>query len=953
MDSTPPLALDRFFRSTRHIVELDRPAQDRVFAALKKLADEQMRTDLGACLRTADCMQSLAEHTRLPEHAALALLALANARSIGQGEFQQALALYDQAAGLYHAAGLTLLEAQAQIGRVSVLAILGRYHEALASARWALAVFEQHGERFQQARLTVNLATIYGRMGQDGESLTLFEQAQEIYHRLGEENEPHWLRLELNRAVALRNLGRFDEALQVGQSARERFTRLGMTVAAARAQQGVAVTCLVIGRYNEALDMLEDTREILAADGRVRDALLVELFLTDCLLQLRRFPDVLEKTSRLRAAFQGLGAGSDAGQAILNEAAAQAGLGRYTEAQSALVDALQIFQAAANALAVAHANLQRSAVFLSQNLPQAALELARACEDVYHRLELPVWQARACLLAARAALAIDMDQLAREALQRALEIGEAHHLPTLIYPAHQLAGELAIRQGLPEQGLASLETAIDNLEQLCGRLMVEYRAGFLEDKERLYEDAVDLSLQLTRPVHGLMLAERAKSRALLDLLAHHLDLGLSPRSPADQPLVDELLRLRQERDHLYRRWEGGEGYGQRGESAALQDFQVTVEARVQELEQRITSLWHRLLVRNADYARDAALWQVRAEPVQDVLSEDTRLVEYFVVHGRLIAFLVSPQAVQVFRLPVSIADVQRLLQMLWLNLRSVPLDHDRRRIAALEANARGLLSRLYQACHAPLVEALAGANRLIIVPHGALHYLPFQALHDGTAYLLERCEISYLPGSSLLRYLHGRPASLEQPNDLLAVGCSFQSRLPFAVSEATEIAGLWPGRLLVERQATLAAVRQAAQSCRILHLAAHGDFRPDNPLFSGLALHDGWLTTLDIFNLRLQAALVTLSACQTGRSVVGGGDELLGLMRAFLAAGAVSLVSTLWAVEDHSTARLMHTFYRQLADGAARGAALRSAQLGLLRTVEYQHPYFWSAFFLVGEAGPL
>ena len=142
-------------------------------------------------------------------------------------------------------------------------------------------------------------------------------------------------------------------------------------------------------------------------------------------------------------------------------------------------------------------------------------------------------------------------------------------------------------------------------------------------------------------------------------------------------------------------------------------------------------------------------------------------------------------------------------------------------------------------------------------------------------------------------------------------------------------------------------------------LAAHGSFRADNPLFSGLALADGWLTTLDIFNLRLHASLVTLSACETGRSVVAGGDELLGLMRAFLYAGATSLVLSQWVVDDRSTARLMERFYTHLANGQSKGAALRLAQLAFLGEgssevvfpAAYSHPYFWAPFFLVGDSG--
>lgn len=162
----------------------------------------------------------------------------------------------------------------------------------------------------------------------------------------------------------------------------------------------------------------------------------------------------------------------------------------------------------------------------------------------------------------------------------------------------------------------------------------------------------------------------------------------------------------------------------------------------------------------------------------------------------------------------------------------------------------------------------------------------------------------------------------------------------------------------MEDAASLGGIKAAAPDCRVLHLATHGDFRPDNPLFSGLALADGWLTTLDIFSLRLNASLVTLSACQTGRNVVAGGDELLGLMRALLYAGASSVVLSYWAVEDQSTARLMADFYSHLAGGSAKGAALRAAQQRFAADpdealAQYRHPYYWAPFFMVGETGAL
>ncbi|MCP4519390.1 MAG: CHAT domain-containing protein, partial [Delftia sp.] len=263
-----------------------------------------------------------------------------------------------------------------------------------------------------------------------------------------------------------------------------------------------------------------------------------------------------------------------------------------------------------------------------------------------------------------------------------------------------------------------------------------------------------------------------------------------------------------------------------------------------------------------------------------------------------------------------LASVRQLMQFLLRNLAAAPRSKPGQ-VPGLAANVRGLLQQLYELLVAPLYDALAPYPQLIVVPHGPLHYLPLHALHDGQSFLLERHAISYLPGASLLRYCtQARPAASGD----LVLGHSYGGVLPNAPREAEAVAAILDGQIVLEDAAALDRLRETAPDCRILHLAAHGDFRPDNPLFSGLALSDGWLTTLDIFNLPLKASLVTLSACQTGRNVVGGGDELLGLMRAFLCAGAASLLLSLWAVEDRSTAQFMETFYTKLTAGQSKGA---------------------------------
>ncbi len=760
--------------------------------------------------------------------------------------------------------------------------------------------------------------------------------------------------VQQNRAIALRNLGRFEASLQASHAAWEGLNELGQQVEAARARQNLALTYFVLGRYNEALEHLDEVRDVFLADGRRRDAMLVELFISDCLLQLRRFNDVLEKCRRVRSWFAELGTRRVVAQAIVNEAVAYAKLGRYPQALDSLAEARLIFEEEGNTAWVTSTDLETAAVLLQQGRYEDSLALAQECAAVFETQSLPVEEAQARLVAARAALALGRHDQANRLATQALAIGKGRNVPTLIYQGHHLLGALSAARGDLPGALAALDRAIEAVERLRGRLMVEFRVGFLEDKEAIYEDAVGLCLDLDQPLRGLEYAERAKSRALFDLLAYRLDLSIQARNTTDRPIVEELTRLRAKRDRLYRRWESEADSGQRGWTSSPGD-RGQAQQEVLALEKRITELWHKLLIHNADYAREAALWTVRTEPVQPYLPSDSTLVEFFIAHGQLIVFLVTGEGVQARRLTVDLARIQTLTQLLWLNLKAVPKSSPDR-VSDLAANAQGLLGQLYKLLMAPLAGELRAFRRLIIVPHGPLHYLPFHALHDGTSFLLERHEISYLPGASFLRYCQEAPLA---NSGLLAIGHTLDGRLPHTAQEARAVARLFNGRALLEDQATLTEVQRRISQPRTLHIAAHGDFRSDNPLFSGLALADGWLTTLDIFNLRLRASLVTLSACQTGRNVVGGGDELLGLMRAFLSAGAASLVLTYWAVEDRSTAQLMETFYRKLAVGWTKGAALRHAQLGLARARDdqngaaYDHPYFWAPFFLVGDSGPL
>jgi CHAT domain-containing protein len=259
---------------------------------------------------------------------------------------------------------------------------------------------------------------------------------------------------------------------------------------------------------------------------------------------------------------------------------------------------------------------------------------------------------------------------------------------------------------------------------------------------------------------------------------------------------------------------------------------------------------------------------------------------------------------------------------------------------------------------APVASLLPSSwGYLTIVPYGPLHKLPFHALHDGSQFLIERCQINYLPASNILLHLRTCPVETQTATKPpLVFGYSRKGHLQRALDEAQALAALLGGRCYLEENATIAQLIDEAPGSPIIHLATHGESRLDAPNFSYVSLADGKLTALDAFPLNLEGCeLVTLSGCETGLSISSGGDEQIGLGRAFLAAGAFSLVMSLWPVEDNATNELMQRFYQHLLCGESKIQALCAAQCSLLHETSsaYSHPYFWAAFRLVGDIGPL
>jgi CHAT domain-containing protein len=248
-------------------------------------------------------------------------------------------------------------------------------------------------------------------------------------------------------------------------------------------------------------------------------------------------------------------------------------------------------------------------------------------------------------------------------------------------------------------------------------------------------------------------------------------------------------------------------------------------------------------------------------------------------------------------------------------------------------------------------------KELLIVPHDALHYLPFQALMPAPGhYLLQQVPLHYYSSASLMQFTRAKEQT-GIPTFFALGNPDFQDpmlSLRYAEREARGIAALFPETALVTgKAATKATSREEIRRHTVLHFATHAEFDEADPLGSSLLLaatggEEGRLEVQEIFGLDLHASLVVLSACETALGKLTRGDELTGLTRAFIYAGTPSVITTLWQVNDRAAFELMQQFYRHLKAGEEKAEALRHAQLAML--ARHPRPYYWAAYQLFGEA---
>ncbi len=825
---------------------------------------------------------------------------------------------------------------------VQCLIHLGRYDRAFAWAGAARDAFRRLGDRLRLARVELNAGSILARQDRFEEALEHYRSAYQEFLHAG---EPQDVGISLrNIAVCLQDLSRFTDALQAYRRARDYCRQQDLPLIALEVDYNIAYLHYLRGEYTRALRLFEIGRK---NSERLQDRhhmALCDLDQSEILLELNLVDEAARLAERGFEGFDGLDMQYEAAKALTNRAIALSRRGRDEAALELLARARETFIGENNLVWAAMIDLYRSQALSAQGHGARASALAKRALATFSSTALDNKTALCEILLARLELAAGAPEKARERCRSALLKLRPINLPALEQRAWVLTGQAEEVLSDRRAATAAYRRAESTLEQLRGHLRTdELKISFFKDKLEVYESLFWLELQgktsdtALRDAFGH--AEKAKSRSLAELIAFRAQT-LPAKSAGQGRLVERLRDLRQELRGIYRQIDQKQS---RDGSRSCRQVEK-LRARCRRREERLLRALREVQAKDSEYSSLQQGTIIDLDTIRAALPEDTALLEFFFARGHVFACVLRREKLEILPLCAT-RRVRKLQRLLRFQLAKQLLG--RQRAGAMGDHMTGTTRNYLGALYDQLVEPLShhlGVRHLVIVPHGFLHYLPFHALFDGTRYLIDRCSISYAPSASVYHLCSIKETACEDRALVLGVD---DERAPLIREEALAVAGALPGaRLLLGEEASEENLKHHAKRCRIVHLATHGVFRRDNPMFSSLQLGTSRLSLFDLYDLELDAELVVLSGCGTGLSAVMGADELVGLTRGLLYAGARSVLVTLWDVNDASTASFMSSFYRQLRQDPRPARALRRAACELCESEP--HPFYWAPFVLMG-----
>lgn len=918
------LAIQLCEKPTRHaqleLLRLGGSSLDSNLAKLLELAGGLVRHDPGRARTIAQITVDLSE-TIAPHLIPQANYLQAQTYAVN-GQFQEALTFIESAHNGYLALRQQLPALRTNLGRMNVLGELGRHQEALSVGEQTIEALQNNDEPNAQVLTTLvqqNRGICYRRVGQYEQALQAYQAAESGMHTLqmlGPLGE-----VRNNRGLILMHLGRvgeaiiaFEAAIQVAEETNNKVLHVSASI-----NQGEAY--LQLGQYTLSLDALNRAKALSEQIEAQTNHHFIALHRADVYQALNLYREATDDYQRANEAFKQSGMGHYQARALWGMGAALSAQSKPAEAGAVLEEAITHFEQADNVPMVCGVLLEQSALHALQGQVELARQTAERALGLVRGQGWPVQEVYAHIRLADLAMP-DLPAVAKH-LASAETLAQNLVFPQLHYRLIQRVGHLRWQEGREDEAEILLNQAVKGIEQMRGTVAHEaMRVSFLRDKITAYEDLLQFYLSRQQWQEAFRVAERAKSRTLAELLAGMTDSFYES---------EEITTLQAELNAIYNQFL----------TTSVEDNRHDLQSRAIEIEQTIRRL-HLQSPKQGDPLIEALPADIQW-PDNDVTT-----IAFHVISDEIMAFVVIEGELTVHRQLCSVQTVQGLLQRLniqWDRFRAAE-QFIQRHITVLERSVKRVLGALYEALLAPFMPKLLADNeKLTIIPHGIVHQVPIHALWDGEQYLLDSFEIVYAPSAMVSRLCAERETD---PAGMATIMGVVDELIPDVAVEVQAIANQTAhANPLLNEEATIKALKQKASESSILHIACHGVFRADNPMFSALKLHDGWLTATEAMQLDLPGSLVTLSACESGVSEVMAGDELLGLTRAFLSAGASTLVVSLWLVQDSTTINLMADWYRGLNQGASRASALRQAQINLRK--QYPHPYYWAPFVVIGR----
>lgn len=605
--------------------------------------------------------------------------------------------------------------------------------------------------------------------------------------------------------------------------------------------------------------------------------------------------------------------------------------GRFNKARNMFTKAMEIDLKTnfTQGLAYDYANI--GLVFESMHRPNDARENLSKALKISRQIQDPLNEAKSLLALGRIHLRTKKLENAEKLLSEGLALCDRLNMTDWSWKFRLQLGRLERRRDKLQDALAHFNAGIEIVEPQGPAVRVAKSGPKLEeDKGELYDEAISCLADLNRSEQAFHLAERARARRFLDAMGGG-GLAFAKHGVAEQLAREATMRsaLVSARDRFLKAGETGKEAAKQDLEEARRNYDDTL-ARLAELDSELPS-----------YVKvDARTY----EELKSLIPEDTALLSYYQSADRLIVWIATSEALIMHAVDQPRSVTRNKVEA---------FRHQMIHFHPVEKPG----GELYRLLLSPLEKQWAAKARLVIIPFGMLNQLPFTALYDGENFLLEKRAVSMLSSANQLRFIDR--AEMKTPAAaIVGIGgaalntAAGLEALPFTRQELGALASSYPrAEIHLDQRATETAFKALAQEALWLHIASHSAIDRVNPLDSALLLQkdgseDGRLHLHEVLGMDLSAELVSLSACDSATGTLSEGNEIIGLSRAFLTAGASRVLASQWRVSDLSTAILMKHFFRQLKEHPAP-EALRNAQQKVRQA--FPHPAYWAGFRLEGS----